>query len=81
MILSGQQLSAGGIVSTIVIVWLQVERLVQESKASQVLVVVKVRPQRALVVVLKIRTVTFVPSHMSMARGAEKEKGMPHSKS
>ena len=44
----------GGVVSTTVAVWLQVEAFVQPSVALQVRVAVKVLPQVAFVTVLRI---------------------------
>src|SRR5436190_13119760 len=49
------QVNEGGVVSITVTVWLQVERLVHWSVASQVRVAEKVRPHKPLVTVLTIR--------------------------
>ena len=62
----GAQVSTGGVVSRMLIVWLQVARLVQESSASQVRVTVNLIGQTpAFVVVLTMRMLTFVPSQLS----------------
>jgi cytochrome c oxidase subunit IV len=75
------QLKAGGVVSTTVMVWLQVEALVQESIALHVRVALNVRPQKpaVLVTVPTIWMVTFVPSQISFAVGMIKFQGVPHS--
>jgi hypothetical protein len=79
-VFSPAQLSEGGVVSTTVTVWLQVERLVQASSASQVRVALKVLPQKParFVTVLIIRTVGAA-SQLSAALGASKLQAVPHS--
>ena len=82
MIWFGAQLSAGGVVSTIVMLWLQVAMLVQVSVACHVRVTLNKFGQRglaALVTVLTTVIVTLVPSQISTAVGAVKLNGLPHS--
>ena len=71
----------GGVVSTTVMVWLQVEMLVQESVARHVRVAVKLLPQKptVFVTVLTMVMVTLVPSQMSLATGGVNTHGVPHS--
>jgi hypothetical protein len=76
------QLNTGGVVSTTVIVWLQVEVFVHRSAALQVRVTVKRIGQMlagTLVVVVRMVIVTFVPSHASTAAGGVKTSVSPHS--
>jgi membrane protein YqaA with SNARE-associated domain len=77
----GAQLIVGTVLSITVTTWLQ--RLVfrQESYASQTRVALKVLPQKPtwFVVVLATRTVTFVPSLLSIASGVAKDHVVPHS--
>ncbi len=75
------QVMFGGVVSTTVMVWLQVEMFVQESVARQVRVAVKLLPQKPAVFVTVLTTAmtTFVPSQMSLAIGGVNTHGVPHS--
>src|SRR6185436_21100561 len=76
------QVRLGGVVSTIVIVWLQKVSLVQVSYARHVRRTVNSPGQRGtltLVVVLVISRTTFVPSQASTAVGRVKVNGLPHS--
>lgn len=72
LILSGAQLKAGGLVSTIVIVWLHDAELVQLSVTRQVRVALDKIGQRgfaALVTVLTMVMATLVPLQISLAIG------------
>jgi hypothetical protein len=71
----------GGVVSITVIVWLHVLLLLQGSLARQVRVALKLllHPPLALVTVLTIVIVTFVPAQMSKALGWAKFQTVPHS--
>jgi hypothetical protein len=69
----------GAVVSITVTVWLQRAAFVQASTASQIRIALKVLPQAALVVVLTMRSVTLLPSAMSVALGALKVQAVPHS--
>jgi hypothetical protein len=76
------QLSTGGVVSTIVSVWLQVAAFVHKSAALQVRVTVNRIGQTLggrFVTVLRIVMVTLVPSQLSTAAGVAKTIGAPHS--
>src|SRR6185436_6889231 len=76
------QVRLGGVVSTIVIVWLQNVSLVQVSYARHVRRTVNSPGQRGtvmFVVVLVISITTLVPSHASTAVGRVKANGWLHS--
>ena len=62
----------GGVVSRTVIVWRQVERLLQTSVASQVRVTANPMPDRTVVSVPRTRILTLVPSQRSDATGMSK---------
>src|SRR6185436_7425964 len=68
MVWFAAQVMLGGVVSTTVIVWLQMLLLPQLS------VVLQVR-----VMVVRTRMITLVPSHPSTAKGGVKRMGWPHS--
>src|SRR2546423_5020039 len=76
------QVNCGGVVSRTVTVWLQVLELPHWSLALQVRVATRLvgqfKPVR-LVVVLRMATITFVPSQMSKAAGRVKFQTVPHS--
>ena len=75
----GEQVMTGGVVSTTVMVWLQVAVLPQASRACHVRVAVKVLPHWALALVTVPTTVTFTePSHRSLADGASNSQATPH---
>src|SRR4029077_21052102 len=77
------QVMCGGVVSTIVTVWLQNAILVQVSETIQVCVARKVFPQKLRALVTGGPTgviVTFVPSQISTAVGVVKVKDVPHSR-
>ena len=77
------QVRTGAVVSTTVIVWLQVLAFVQRSVARQVRMTVNRIGQMlvgTLVTVLRIVTVTFVPSQVSTAAGGVNTSGAPHSR-
>src|SRR5436190_301425 len=76
------QTMLGGVVSTMVMVWLQKELLLQLSVAFQVRVAVNMPGQRGLAMLVVVPTrvmVTFVPSQISSADGARKSQVLPHS--
>jgi hypothetical protein len=76
------QLRIGAVVSTTVIVWLQVAVFVHRSAALQVRVTLKRVGQMlagTLVVVVTTVIVTFVPSQLSTAEGSANTSGAPHS--
>ena len=74
------QVSTGGRVSTTRMVWLHKAVLVQLSVTRQVRVALKLFGQDpALVSVLTMLMVTFVPSQMSLANGGVNCQGKPHS--
>jgi hypothetical protein len=76
------QVMFGGVVSTIVIVWLHRLLFPQLSLALHVRTMFVKPGQRglaAVVTVLTIRIDTFVPSQMSTANGGVKANGLPHS--
>src|SRR5689334_20255030 len=64
--------STGGVVSMMVMVWLQVAELLQLSVACQVRVCAKVLPHSGVTMLVRTTIVTFVPSAMSSALGASK---------
>src|SRR5687768_7398283 len=68
----------GAVVSSAVIVWLQVAVRFASSFASQVRVTAY-PPVTLLVTVLTTVIVTFGPEHTSLALGAVKVQGVPHS--
>ena len=79
---SPAQVRFGGVVSTMVIVWLQNVSFVQLSIARHVRRTESSPGQRGrtrLVVVLTISMTTFVPSHTSTAVGRVNANGLPHS--
>jgi hypothetical protein len=75
------QVMAGGVVSTMVTVWLQVIELLHESVALHSRVALKVCPQKpaVLVVVLTMERTRLVPSQRSMAEGGIKVQVVPAS--
>src|SRR5581483_2869304 len=73
------QVSAGGVVSIKVMVWLQVLVLLQLSMACQVRVAAKVFPHSALVTVPRTTTATLAPSFKSNAAGVSKFHVVPYS--
>jgi len=73
------QVNTGDVVSTTVIVWLQVTTLLQVSVTSQVRVAANVFPQVAFVTVLRTTSDTLVLGHGSTAVGRSKSQGVPHS--
>jgi len=74
--LAGQVIT-GAVVSTNVTVWLHWAVFPQASVARQMRVAIKVLPQPALVVVLRMLS-EFVP-HVSVTVGTSKVHAMPHS--
>ena len=81
-LLSEPQARAGGIVSTMVTVWLQKAALPQVSVARQVRVTLKILGQRGtatLVTVLTTSISTLFKSHLSTALGMSKAQAVPHS--
>ena len=77
---SGLQVSTGGRVSTTKIVWLHVAILVHMSLTCQVRVALNVfGHDPALVTVVTMLMVTFVPSQTSLANGGVNCQGNPHS--
>src|SRR2546430_13646924 len=70
------QVSAGGVVSTTVTVWLHVLVLPQASVASHVRVMSG--GQTPLVAVPRTAMVTFVPLQVSLAAGGSKHQGETH---
>jgi hypothetical protein len=76
----GAQVSTGGVVSTMLTVWLQVAKLVQQSMTCQVRVItVWQKVELALVIVPKTVMVTFVSQQASTAVGKSKVQPEPHS--
>src|SRR5262245_38867355 len=74
------QVRTGGVVSTVVMVWLQVAPLLQPSVARQVRVTRNVWPHGpALVTVETMLMVTLVPSQRSVAVGGMKDQVEEHS--
>src|SRR5438552_3182608 len=71
--------NTGGVVSTMVMVWLQVAALLQLSIASQVRVAAKVWPHNKLVMVSLTIKLTLVPAQLSMAVGRSKLQALPAS--
>src|SRR5262249_581349 len=72
------QFRTGGVVSTTIILWLQVVTLEQESIAVQVREIWKVFPQPCTMPLVANRC-RFVPSHRSKKVGASLGTGVPHS--
>src|ERR1035438_9268411 len=70
------QLTTGGLVPTMVTVWLQVLLLPHWSVSSQVRMMEP--EQRLLVTVLATETVTLLPLHRSSPVGGSKVQGEPH---
>ena len=81
MFLFDAQVSTGGVVSRTVTICVQVTLLEQASASSQTRVARKPGPQEptALVLVLRMRTVTFVPPQKSVPVGASKFHAVPNS--
>jgi hypothetical protein len=77
---AGAQVRLGGVVSTTVMVWLQLELLVQGSVAVHVRVALKVLPQKPVrLVVVVALTVTLLPLQRSLMVGVVKAHVVPHS--
>src|SRR4051812_10251401 len=82
LVMLGEQLNTGAVVSRTVMVWLQVAELPQRSVALHTLTTVKRVGQTSpvvLVVVLTATTSTLVPSQLSNTAGVIRESGAPHS--
>jgi hypothetical protein len=77
VLLAGQLMKLGGVVSTTVTREVQVVLLPHWSVALQVRTAWKVRPQSTLVIVLTNRTTTLVPSQLSVADGGTKLQAAP----
>src|SRR5256885_11694357 len=76
------QVNCGGVVSRTVTLWLQVLELPHWSLALHVRVATRLVGQFTpvrLVVVLRMATITLVPSQISNALGAVKFQAIPHS--
>jgi hypothetical protein len=69
----------GGVVSTMVTVWLQVAMLEQQSMACQLRVITVVHGVGLAVRVPRTVMVTLVPQQTSEAEGASKSQTEPHS--
>src|SRR6185436_17183079 len=78
-VLFGAQFTTGTVVSTTVTTCVQVRRLVQESKISQVRVAMEPQAPVRLVTVVSARIVTLVPRQLSKAVGTSKLHTLPHS--
>ena len=74
---SARQVIVGGVVSTMMTVWLHVAMLPELSVPRQARVAANVPPQNTLVTVLT--TVTAVGPQLSLAVGVSKLHGVPHS--
>jgi hypothetical protein len=74
----GAQAMTGGIVSTMVTVWLHEMELLQQSVACHVRVTLDGHTAAVLVMVLRTIIVTFEPQHASTAVGGSNVQGVLH---
>src|SRR4030095_6832401 len=78
-VLSATQVIVGFVVSRTVTFWLHSAKLPQSSVARQVRVASKVFPQRPVLLVVVLSTVTIALPHVSLAEGASKFQAAVHS--